>query len=1104
MGDPMKITALLIANRGEIAIRIARAAAELRIATTSVFSEDDAASLHVRLAAQAEALPGRGPGAYLDGGALIAAARRAGCDAIHPGYGFLSENAAFAAACADAGLAFVGPSPATLARLGDKAAARELAARLGVPVLPGTKSATTLAEAATFLRDLGPGGAVMLKALSGGGGRGMRIVTDPADLADLYARCASEAKGAFGAGELYVEQFVPRVRHIEVQVIGDGRGAVSHLGERDCTLQRRRQKLVEFAPAPGLAPAMRQALCDAAVRMAQDCAYAGLGTFEFLVDAESGEQCWFIEANPRVQVEHTVTEQVTGIDLVQAQIRIAQGETLAQLGLSQDRISPPRGMAVQLRVNMEDMDASGEVHSSVGRITAYEAPSGPGVRVDGYGYVGYATNPAFDPLLAKLVFSVAPGDPASDYPRLIDKAARGLRECRIEGVGTNLAVLQALLAHPAVQAGAVHTGFIDGEQAALAASAQAFGAGLPPVDRAADDPAAPALVGPPGSRPVIAPMVGVLGSFEVEVGQAVRRGQLLAILDAMKMEHTVVAEFAGIVRLIAADRGAALAKGAPLMFIEPADVEDGDAPDEQSAAPDATSPALADVIERHALLTDARRPRAVARRRKSGQRTVRENIAALCDPDSFVEYGGLMLPAQRRSRTAEDMIANSPTDGLVAGVGRVNGADFEPAASPCMVLGYDYTVFAGTQSGPNHRKMDRMLRIAAERTLPVVLFAEGGGGRSGESDTSTVAGLDIPTFAHFARLSGHAPVIGVVSGFCFAGNAALLGCADVIIATENASIGMGGPAMIEGGGLGVHAPEDVGPVSVQAPNGVVDVLVADEAQAVDVARRYLSYFQGCTSGWSCIDQARLRHVIPDNRLRVYDVRRVIDGLADIGSVLELRPSFGVGLVTALVRIEGRPLGVIANDPRHLSGAIDSAAADKGARFLRLCDTFGFPVVSLCDTPGFMVGPDSEKTAAVRHVSRLFMVGANLTVPLITVVLRKAYGLGAMAMAGGGFHETLMTLAWPTGEFGGMGLEGSVRLGSRRELEAIADPEAREARYRELVGKSYEKGKALNAATFFEFDDVIDPAETRGVIAKALQAHRPPPPGAARRPYLDPW
>jgi acetyl-CoA carboxylase carboxyltransferase component len=499
---------------------------------------------------------------------------------------------------------------------------------------------------------------------------------------------------------------------------------------------------------------------------------------------------------------------------------------------------------------------------------------------------------------------------------------------------------------------------------------------------------------------------------------------------------------------------------------------------------------------------DAARPEAVASRRRRHRRTTRENIADLVDPGSFVEYGPLVIAAQRRRRPIDELIVSTPADGLVGGLATVNAAAVGDHAARCVVVSYDYTVLAGTQGTQNHRKKDRLFELAEELRAPVVVFAEGGGGRPGDTDGIGVSGLDCLAFRWFAELSGTVPLIGIASGYCFAGNAALLGCCDVVIATEDAHIGMGGPAMIEGGGLGVHAPTAIGPIEVQRRNGVVDVVVADEAAAVAVAKQLLSYAQGQTTTWNAPDQAALRDAVPADRLRGFDVRRVLHGLFDEDSVLELRHEFGRAMVTAFARIEGRGVGVIANDNRHLAGAIDRDAADKAARFLQLCDSYGLPVVSLCDTPGMMVGPAAEAEALVRHCSRLFVTGANLRVPMVAVVLRKAYGLGAQAMMGGSTKAPLACLAWPTGEFGGMGLEGAVRLGYRRELEACVDDAARDRLFREMVDRLYEHGKALSVATHFEIDDVIDPADTRRWISALLRAA--PPVRSDRRSFVDTW
>ncbi|MEA2215079.1 MAG: hypothetical protein QOK19_640, partial [Solirubrobacteraceae bacterium] len=476
------------------------------------------------------------------------------------------------------------------------------------------------------------------------------------------------------------------------------------------------------------------------------------------------------------------------------------------------------------------------------------------------------------------------------------------------------------------------------------------------------------------------------------------------------------------------------------------------------------------------------------------------------DPGTFVEYGGLAIAAQRDRRSLDDLLQHTPADGFIGGTAHVNGSLFGESASRCAVMSYDYMVLAGTQGMRNHMKKDRLFDVAERRRLPVVLFAEGGGGRPGDVDMPIVAGLDCRAFELFAGLSGLVPLVGIASGNCFAGNAALLGCCDVVIATEDASIGMGGPAMIEGGGLGVFSAAEVGPIDVQHANGVVDLRAADDAQAVALARRYLGYFSGDHAPGAVPDQELLRDAIPEQRKRVYDIRRVVDGLFDEGSVLELRDGFAPGMLTALARVDGRPLGVVANDPTHLGGAIDADGADKASRFLQLCDAFELPALFLCDTPGFMVGPAAERTATVRHFSRMFLTGANLTVPTGTIVLRKGYGLGAQAMAGGGFKAPLFTVAWPTSEFGAMGLEGAVRLGMRRELEAIEDEDERERVFSATVAAAYERGRGVNMAAYGEIDDVIDPADSRRWIAMLFERDgggwraRP----GKKRPNIDAW
>jgi acetyl-CoA carboxylase carboxyltransferase component len=719
----------------------------------------------------------------------------------------------------------------------------------------------------------------------------------------------------------------------------------------------------------------------------------------------------------------------------------------------------------------------------------------------------------------------------------------------------------------------------------------------------------------PAELEISAPFAAVVVAIEYTPGASVRAGAVLVVLEAMKMEHEVLAESDGFVQRIEVAAGDAIEAGELLMVLSADDrgahrpregsvgadaefegvreggrcvdaefegvreggrcvdaefegvreggrcvdaefedardrgrcvdaesedardrgscvdaelgsaseggaclgVESGDGRDRgprTDVQADAVRADLAAVRARHELGLDTARPEAVERRRERRRRTARENLADLVDEGSYVEYGPLLFAAQERRRAKQELIASTPADGLVAGVAEVDG-------NPCVAMSYDYTVLAGTQGMRGHLKKDRLFELAERRRLPVVLFAEGGGGRPGDVDFPIVAGLDCRAFHLFGRLSGLVPLVGIASGYCFAGNAALLGCCDVVIATEDSSIGMGGPAMIEGGGLGHYEPAEVGPIDVQQANGVVDLRVADDQAAVAAAKRYLSYFNGPIESFTAPDQRLLRQVVPEQRKRAYEVRRAIEGLCDEGSVLELRGGgsvaggglgsavgggFGPGMVTALARVEGKPLGIVANDPSHLGGAIDADAADKAARFLQMCDAFGLPVLFLCDTPGFMVGPAAERTATVRHFSRLFVIGANLEIPIGTIVLRKGYGLGAQAMAGGSFKAPLFTVGWPTSEFGGMGLEGAVRLGMRRELDAIEDPEERERVFQATVAAAYTHGEGLNMAAYGEIDDVIDPADSRRWIATLFD---PPVEDwrkrlAKRRPNIDAW
>ncbi len=826
---------LLIANRGEIAVRIMQTAAEQGWQTIAIHSTDDAENLHVIRADESVDLGANGVAPYLDIDRIINAARETGATAVHPGYGFLAENAAFAQACVDAGISFIGPTPDILDMFGDKAKARALAAEHDVPTVPGTAGAASVDEISALLSSLGEDAAVMLKAVAGGGGRGMRIVHRGEDIAAAYERCQSEALQAFGNGDVYAEQLMRPARHIEVQVLGDGQGGVTHFHDRECSIQRRNQKIIEVAPAPSLPDAIRTAMTDAALRLAKAVKYRGLGTFEFLVDARDNAPApgfAFIAANARIQVEHTVTEEVCDADLVALQLAVCEGVSLAELGIDGEPPAP-RGHAVQVRVNMERMTAAGDVMPSGGTLAAFDPPAGRGIRVDTFGYAGFRTSPAFDSLLAKLIVH----SPSDAYGDAVAKTYRALSAFRIEGVDTNIGLLQNLLAHPEVVANRIDTGFLERHMAEMAEEKEHQKLYQPSPGKQTErrgagarlqssDPLAVLDFGkqgsgqtiatadsdaPEGAQLVPAPMQGTIISVSAGEGSEIRQGEPLLVMDSMKMEHLIAAPFSGIVRQLAVGEADTVFEGDPLAWVEPADIAAAESAEDEVIDLDELRADLAETLQRQAMTIDENRPKAVERRRKTGQRTARENVSHLIDEGTWVEYGSLAIAAQRTRRSMEDLIENTPADGMLAGLGHVNGDQFTEDKSRVAVLCYDYTVLAGTQGMQNHAKKDRLLQQTLRYKLPLIVFTEGGGGRPGDVDIGQVGGLHIHTFEMFGKMSGLAPMVGINSGYCFAGNAALLGCCDVIIATENSNIGMGGPAMIEGGGLGVFSPKEVGP-----------------------------------------------------------------------------------------------------------------------------------------------------------------------------------------------------------------------------------------------------------------------------------------------------
>lgn len=1081
---------VLIANRSEIAIRIARACADLGVESVAVYARDDADALHVVKADTAYALDGEGSAAYLAGDAIIAAAAATACDAIHPGYGFLSENADFARRCDEAGIAFIGPSVAALTLFGDKARAIAHAAARDVPVARSTNGVVAFEAARGFAAEIGQG--VMIKAVAGGGGRGMRAVRDLAGFEDAWRRCASEAAKAFGASDLYVEELIGRSRHIEVQIVGDQDGNVGHLFERECSVQRRFQKIVEIAPSPWLSDGMRHRLLQAALRIVADVGYVGLGTVEFLVEiddkgTETGRS-FFIEMNPRLQVEHTVTEETSGVDLVQAQLHLAAGASLAELGLSGDP-PRPRGYAIQLRINMEHIGADGVSRPSDSALELFEPPGGAGIRIETAAHVGYAANLNYDPLMAKLIVSSR----SADFADAVRRTSRAVNEFDVGGADTNLPFLQALLRRKEFIDGLIDTGFVEAHASELMASQ---GCAPPDLRRRAQrsiktgiDAADVPFVA--DGAVVRAPMQGRLTLNDFVPGDSVRAGQTLAVLEAMKMEHPVVSDQTGILTKILKESGDVVRAGTALFVIEPGDGAAENVPELERDTADAS--ASLDRLRQHqAAVFDDARPDAVARQRDRSALTARERIALLCDSGSFTEFGSLVRP---------EATTRAPADGVVAGTARIDGR-------PVVVFAQDFTVFGGSVSHLGMAKVNRALALSLANGVPLVMLLDGGGHRIQEGQNSRSYAHGAAMFHDFARLSGWVPVISVVLGAGFAANTNFSGLADfVVMLRGSATMGLAGPALVKAGTGEDISAQALGGASVQVDQyGLADLGVETEPAAIAAVRTFLSYLPSnaraeaprtaSPAGADDVQRAEwLLGAVPANTRRTYDVRPVIDRIADPESVCEIKPTFARNMVTALARIDGRPVGFVANQAIYAAGVLDSPACEKAARFIAMCDAFGLPLIYLIDVPGFAIGSDAEKTTLGRRSAKLIYELGHATVPRISIVMRKGYGLGYVAMGGGRSFNADAALAWPTAEICAMSVEGSVDVAYRSDYERSDNPQTRR---QELIDDIRTEIGSIQAAEGFGIDDVIDPRTTRARLIEILDraprrrdVHQPP-------------
>jgi acetyl/propionyl-CoA carboxylase alpha subunit/acetyl-CoA carboxylase carboxyltransferase component len=1116
---------VLIANRGEIAIRVARAAAALGVESVSVYAPADALSLHTRVTTQSHAIgaskaassdPVR---AYLDIEGLIEAAKATRCDCVHPGYGFLSENAGFAKRCLEAGIAFIGPRPETLALFGDKTKARELARSLDIPIIPGSAHAFASAEVAIGVAET-IGYPIMLKAAAGGGGRGMRSVASDDEMAAAFARCQSEAQAAFGDGAVFVEKLLERPRHIEVQVLADGRGDIVHLYERDCSIQLRNQKVVEIAPAPGLDVGLRRRILEDAIHLARAAGYVNAGTVEFLVIPEHGEY-FFIECNPRIQVEHTVTEQVTGIDLVEAQFRIAAGESLKDLGMAdQAAIEAPRGYAVQARI----------VAGGAGVLTGYKEPTGPGVRVDSCGYAGYAPPPQFDPMFAKLICQ---SNSTHSFSSALDHTLRALDEFHIAGLPTNLRQLRAVLSHPAVRAGDARTSFFSehpdlvtngaqgsasGSLALLEQQSASLRGGKAAFALNGAHAASAGLSVPGGEEGIESPMAGAVIEVLVEAGANVEAGDTLMVISAMKMETAITAPSAGIVTNIGPiEIGANVGAGQIVATIAPSK-SDGIAAAPRRHGDDTWAPMLADVqalqdIAHRRFAPNSNDP-GVVRQRHRGKLTCRERIDLLLDAGSFREVGSLTGFADYDD---EGRVSGFTPANHVGGWGKIAGRTV-------VVCADDFTSRGGHADGAIGGKSTHLDRLSLDLHCPSIRLLDGssGGGsiaamvpkqqkagesRALESSGTISAGRPRVSGEGGSFLPGHlgssmyvhqlseVPVVNMLLGSVVGIGAAkaVLGHFSVMV-RDIAQLFVAGPPVVSHAMGYDITKEELGGWHIHCRNGSVDNLAETEEEACAMAKRFLSYLPSSVyeappvlppDPSDSLDrrEEELFTIIPRKRTTTFDMRRAIRLMADRGSFFEIGSLWGTDQIVGLVRFNGYPMGVIASDCRHINGgALTADGCDKLKRHLDMCDLFHLPMLNLVDNPGFAVGLEHEMTGTIRKGGEWMIAFAQVAVPIFTVIMRRSFGVAGNNYATPRSGASVR-IAWPAADVGGIPPEGGIEAAYKRQLAEAADPKALRAEINARIESARGPIGPLNK---FQMEEMIDPRDTRRWVCEWIE------------------
>ena len=1118
---------VLIANRGEIAIRVAKAATALGIESVGVYAPGDALALHTRFTTVAHEIGRGGTSAdavqpYLDAEGLVELATSSGCDCVHPGYGFLSEDADFAECCEDAGIRFVGPSAAALRLFGNKIRARQLAQSLDIPVVPGREALPDTAEdAATQAEELGY--PVMVKAAAGGGGRGMRAVESRARLLAEFDRCRSEAAAAFGDGSVFLEKLIEQPRHVEVQILADAHGNLVHLRERDCSVQLRHQKVIEIAPAPGLDPELRARILADAVTLVRAGAYVNAGTVEFLVAPERGEY-YFIECNPRIQVEHTVTEQVMGIDLVEAQFQIAAGATLAELGLTDQRaVAEPRGFAVQARV----------VARGGGTLTSYKEPTGPGVRVDGAGYVGYAPPSQFDPLLAKVIGA---SNSSGSYDSAIDRTLRALDEFHISGLPTNLPQLRAILSHPVVRAGDARTSLLTDAPDLVTPSGAPTRGGAPiglfeqqattlsggrngtqGAAAAAGFAATPmeALPVAPDQRAVESPMDGTVLEVLAVVGAPIAAGDPLFVISAMKMETVVSAPVSGVVAACQElSPGDTVAAGQIVATITPADTTTAGAGEGTTS----NSPWAATLEQVHRLqelaaerLAPGSQEPGVVRQRSRGKLTCRERIELLLDDGSFREVGSV---AGFASYNEDNSVADFTPANHVGGWGTIEGRT-------TVVCADDFTSRGGHADGAIGGKSRYLDQLSTELRVPSVRLLDGssGGGSvaamvpeqraqgessAKESQGAITAGRPRVTGSGGSFLPGHlgstmyaeqlatVPVVNMLLGSVVGIGAAkaVLGHFSVMV-RDSAQLFVAGPPVVTHMMGYEISKEDLGGWHIHCRNGSVDNLAESEEEAAAMAQRFLSYLPASVYELPPVrppdrgDPAdrrdeELTTLIPRKRTTTFNIRRAIELMADRDSFFETGPLWATDQVTGFVRFNGHPMGVIASDSQHINGgALTADGCDKLTRHLDLCDLFHVPVLNLVDNPGFGVGLEHELTGTIRKGGEWMVAFAQTRVPMFTVLMRRSFGV-----AGNNYAtpraEPSVRVTWPAADVGGIPPEGGIEAAYKRQLAEAEDPEALRL---ELMARIESARGPLGPLSRFQIEEMVDPRDTRCLICE---------------------